>query len=91
MYRKMRQDRKKFKDDDNKGDIGFSVSDQVDKILDEVQVKKEECDQTHTNKIREKIFEDMDEEELYRPENNVDYKMLSNGGKEIKRGRRCRQ
>ena len=54
-------------------------------------MKKEEYDQTYTNKIREKIFEDMDEEELYRPENNVDYKKLSNGGKEVKKARKCRQ
>ena len=74
---------KKFKDDES--NIGRSISDQVDKFLDEVQVKKEEYDQTYTNKIREKIFEDMDEEELYRPENNVDYKKLFNGDKEVKR------
>ena len=80
---------KKFKDDES--NIGRSISDQGDKFLDEVQVKKEESDQTDTNKIREKMLEDMDEEELYRPENNVDYKKLSNGDKEVKRARKCRQ
>ena len=45
-------------------------------------MKTEECDQIYTNKIREKIFEDMDEEELYRPENNADYKNLPKGSKE---------
>ena len=60
-------------------------------MLDEVQVKNEESDQTDTSKIREKTLEDMDEEELYRPENNVDYKKLPNRDKELKRAQKCRQ
>ena len=47
-------------------------------------MKKAESGQTDTSKIREKTLEDMDEEELYRPENNVDYKKLPNGDKELK-------
>ena len=45
-------------------------------------MKREECDQNHTNMIRKKIFEDMDEEELYRPENNADYRNSPKGSKE---------
>ena len=45
-------------------------------------MKMGECDQNHTNTIRKKIFEDMDEEELYRPDNNADYRNLSKGSKE---------
>ena len=36
---------KKFKDDES--NIGRLISDQVDKLLDEVQVKKEEDDYTY--------------------------------------------
>ena len=75
---------KNFKDDESK--IGHSISDQGNKIPDEVQVKKGESDQTDASKIREKVLEDMDEEESYRPENNVDYKKLLNGDKEVKKG-----
>ena len=56
----------------------------MDKFLDEVQVKKEECDQAYTNKIRVKTFEDMDEEELYRPGNNADYKKLFKRSEEVR-------
>ena len=53
---------KKFKDDES--NIGRSISDQGDKIPDEVQVKKGESDQTDASKIREKVLEDMDGEKL---------------------------
>ena len=53
---------KKFKDDES--NIGRPISDQGDKIPDEVQVKKGESDQTDVGKIREKGLEDMDREKL---------------------------
>ena len=66
--------------------FGCSISDQGNKIPDKVQVKKGESEQTDASKIRARVLEGMGEEELCRPENNVDYKKLPNGDKEVKRG-----
>ena len=46
-------------------------------------MKTEGCNQNHANTIRKKIFEDMDEEELYRPENNADYRNANTIRKKI--------
>ena len=49
-------------------------------------MKKGESEQMDASKIRKKVPEDMDEEDSYRPENNVGYKKLLNGDKEVKKG-----
>ena len=61
-----------------------NISDEVDKLLDGLaKVKEEEVD--YSDKIKEKIFKNMDEEDLLRPKSNVNYKKLHNFDKVVEK------